>query len=741
MWFSMGFAAACAGCSYFWITDRLYLTSLIMAVLFAILLAISFRFRWIRCAAAVYLGCLAGLLWFQIFASSYLLPAAQLDGRMTYATVHCTDYGYKTDYGTAAEGVLKLHGKIYRTKLYFDGEVMPEPGDEFRGKFEFRVTTPDGADEPTAHQGKGIFLLAYQEEALEHRKPANIPDWTFPSRLRYRLLEILDVYFPEDTAAFAKALLLGDRSGIDYETNTAFKISGISHVIAVSGLHVSILFTLISTLCFKRRYLIALVGIPALVLFAAAAGFSPSITRACIMQCLMILAMLLNRDYDGPTELAFSCLVMLLVNPLVITAVSFQLSVGCMIGIFLFSQQISTYLTDRFIGKSKRLLKVKHWIIGSVSVTLSSMVATTPLVALYFGTVSLIGIPTNLLTLWVISFIFYGIMLVCVFSTFWTAAACFTAAVIAWPIRYVLVVSKTLSALPLSAVYTAGIYIVIWLTFCYILLGVFLLSKKKQPVVFGCCMVIGLCLALGASWMEPLIDHCRMSILDVGEGQCILLQSEGKTYLVDCGGNSATEAADIAAEHLLSQGVSHLDGAILTHYDADHSGGMEYLLSRIPADLLIVPDSCDEKGILRRLLPFAEKAIRLSDNIEISYGTTRVSFFGPAVPDSGNESSLAILFRHENCDILITGDRSGFGERILLKRAQIPDIDILVAGHHGSEDSTCEELLCATTPEIVAISVGENHYDHPAQEVLDRLNAMNCTVYRTDIHGNIVLRR
>jgi len=111
------------------------------------------------------------------------------------------------------------------------------------------------------------------------------------------------------------------------------------------------------------------------------------------------------------------------------------------------------------------------------------------------------------------------------------------------------------------------------------------------------------------------------------------------------------------------------------------------------------------------------------------------------VPDSGNESSLAILFRHENCDILITGDRSGFGERILLKTAQIPEVDILVAGHHGAANASCEELLEATKPEIVVISVGENHFGHPAQEVLNRFAAIGATVYRTDQQGTITLRR
>lgn len=743
MWFTLGFGAACALCAYLWITEGLTLPAFQLTLLFVALILGSRWLKWLKPVAAVCIGCAVGLGWFQLYCDHYLSLAAGLDGKIADVTARCTDYSYQTDYGTAVEGILYLEGKPFRAKLYVSGEIDMEPGDVLEGLFELRVTTPDGSDEATAHQGKGVFLLGYQEEDARLLKLAEMPKWGFPAVLRQNLLEIIDLCFPVDTVGFAKALLLGDRTGIDYETNTAFKVSGIMHVIAVSGLHVSIVFSLIYILCFKRRWLVALLGIPALILFAAVAGFSPSITRACIMQCLMILAMLFNREYDGPTELSFSCLVMLAFNPLVITSVSFQLSVGCMIGIFLFQKSVYEWMTGKLgCEKKHRLVKLKRWFAGSVSVTLSAMTLTTPLVALYFGTVSLVGVLTNLLTLWIISFIFYGIMLVCLTGAFWPAVGTVIAGVIGWPIRYVLSVSKTLASFPLAAVYTRSVYMIAWLVFCYLLLTIFLRSRKKRPATLLCCAVIGLCLSLGASWIEPLTDECRMTVLDVGQGQCIMLQSEGKTYLVDCGGSNDEEAADLAAETLLSQGVFRLDGIILTHYDRDHSGGLPYLLTRIPADTIFMPESEDEAGMGDMLDDLTEGAVvRLNEDIQLLYGTTELSVFGPVIPDSGNESSLAVLFRAGNCDILITGDRSDFGERMLLKTAEIPRLEVLVAGHHGSKHSTSQELLAATMPKLAVISVGENYYGHPSQEVLDRFAAIGCPVYRTDLDGNITFRR
>ena len=131
----------------------------------------------------------------------------------------------------------------------------------------------------------------------------------------------------------------------------------------------------------------------------------------------------------------------------------------------------------------------------------------------------------------------------------------------------------------------------------------------------------------------------------------------------------------------------------------------------------------------------------VSDDLELTCESMKMTIFAPPFSFESNENSLCILFRTENCDILITGDRSGFGERVLMKHTELPDLEILVAGHHGSRHSTCEEFLAATNPEIVVISVGQNSYGHPAEELLERLRLFGCTVYRTDIHGTITFRR
>ncbi len=741
MWFSIGFAIACAVGAYFYVPWLLF--AAIGAALLAGLMFVAMRFaKVLRIGVAVLLGIAMGFGWFFAYDRIHLASARDVHEKTESVTISVKDYSYQTSYGCGFDGEVTLGNSTYRVRAYLNQMVELKPGDSVSGGFSFRLTTNGTDDSPTYHQGKGIFLIAYQKGDTEVISSERI-HWTdYPAVWRQKIVTIIDSAFPADTVGFAKALLLGDRTDIDYATNTAFKLSGISHIIAVSGLHVSILFGFIYTLAGKRRLLTALLGIPGVILFAAVAGFSPSVTRAGIMQILMMIALLFDKEYDPPTALSFAALVMLIGNPLVITSVSFQLSIGCMAGIFLFSERIRGWLLNKKrLGKHKG--RFTGWLASSVSITLSAMVFTTPLVAVYFGAVSLIGILTNLCTLWVVTYIFYGILLVCAVGSFSMSIAGVLGWIVAWLIRYVLAVSKLLSQVPLAAVYTKSVYVVIWLVFCYVLFGAYLFLKKKPALPFCCAAVIGLCLCLGLSWAEPMLDECRVTALDVGQGQCILLQSKGKTFLVDCGGSYDEDTADIASETLLSQGISRVNGIILTHYDKDHVGGAEYLLTRIKADALYLPFTQDDDKIGEKLTQLQEESvISVSEDLELSFEDTTITIFAPLSYKSGNESSMCVLFQTENCDILITGDRPEQGENILLERHDIPKLELLIAGHHGAKTSTGEALLAATMPEYVIISAGkDNPYGHPSAEVLSRLIKYNCKILRTDQMGTIFYRR
>lgn len=740
VWLSLGFVAACACGAYLLPASYMLAIGIVFAV--AALVLLFWKEDALRIPISIALGVALGAGWFFSFEMLYIRQTRPYDGEILQTVVEVTDYSRETDYGFSTEGQIRLNGKPYKICLYTEAGNSFKPGDRILGELHLRLTLGNGEDKrPSYHRGNGIFLVGYLGADAVLELQEEVPGEYWAKELRNNILNLLENIFPEDTQAFARALLLGDTTKLSYRLDTAFQVSGIRHVVAVSGLHVSILFSLVYMMAGKRRFLTAILGIPALIAFAAVAGFSPSVVRACIMQSLVILALLLKKEYDPPTALAVAVLILLTSNPLTVTSVSFQLSVGCMIGIFLFCKKIHDYILRGNLGKLAKKKGITgmviRWFTASVSVTLSSMSLTAPLCAAYFGMVSLIGVLTNMLTLWVISLVFYGIMLACTVGAIWTAGGCILAAVISWPMRFIQETALLLAEFPLSAVYLESDYIAVWLVFCYVLFGLFLLRKKKQPLLLTACILMGLVPALALSWLEPR-QYCA-TVIDVGQGQSVLLRSKDKTYLVDCGGDSADVSADKTASLLLSRGIFHLDGVIVTHYDADHVNGVENLLVRIPADRLYLPDAPDEKSFresLEQLPDISVQWVREITALETEGGMCTI--FPGEKGKAGNQSSLSILFQRENCDILITGDRTHKGERDLMQQVELPELELLVAGHHGSNDSTSLSLIAATRPASVAISVGENNrFGHPNPETLDILQLYGCEIYRTDTQGTI----
>ena len=732
MWFAIGFAAACG--LGVWV---LPVNGMILSVVIgAVLMLLTWKLGSKRLAVLL-LGCTLGLIWYFAFMLLYMIPAQAMDGLTEHITVTAISHSYATDYGVGVDGEFELEGKTRKIRVYVNGVEEINPGDVIEGDFNFRYTAPGGMRDPTYHAGDGILFIGYPRGVSEVRVSAEKKLESAFLNLNHTIGQRVNSIFPQDTEVFARALLLGDDFDLDYSTDSAFRISGIRHIVAVSGLHVAMLYSSLRWISLNRRWLTVLIGYPVLCLFALAAGFTPSVSRACIMVGLMMLSQLIDREYDPPTALAFAGLVMLLENPLVITSISFQMSFACVAGIQLFDAPITAWMTAKLGSpKGKGIgARLKRWFISSVSISLSAIVLTTPISAYYFGTISLVGVLTNLLTLWAVSLSFYGIVAALGVSLFWASGAAAIGNGASCFMRYVIAAAKLLSRLPLAAVYTQSIYIVFWLIFVYILLAVFLFSKNKHPLALSCCAVLGLCLALLISWTEWRFSDTHFTALDVGQGQCLILHTEGKTFLIDCGGSNDEIAANAAADTLLSRGVIRLDGIILTHGDRDHAGGIPYLLERISTEFILVPATGGFSIRGQRIIPVEEKLYITTQN-------SMITVFGPTFSPESNENSLCVLFERENCAILVTGDRGRTGELLLLHDHVLPDVDLLIAGHHGSKNSTSGELLTAVSPETVFISVGKhNAYGHPAQDTLDRLTEFGCIVYRTDLHGDLIFRR
>ena len=185
---------------------------------------------------------------------------------------------------------------------------------------------------------------------------------------------------------------------------------------------------------------------------------------------------------------------------------------------------------------------------------------------------------------------------------------------------------------------------------------------------------------------------------------------------------------------------------MVSHYDADHCGGVCQLLERLPVSLLYLPDlPCDTSlraDIEASALAHGTELRYVTQDEKLDYASSEVYIFAPVLDSSDNEASLALLCSQGNYDILATGDMTAQAERLLLSRRRLPDVEVLVAGHHGSAGSTCDTLLAQTRPETVLISVGKNNfYGHPAEETLLRIEAIGAQLLRTDQCGTITVKR
>ena len=747
VWFTIGFAAGCAVGAYLGCGFWLWLAAAVLLAVGVLLYFLSDKVINKRIAGLIAAGIAFGCIFISVQDGTQFAKARLYDGKTVAATIEISDFGTPTKTGLSAEGNLTLDGTRYAVRVYLAGMTSVNPGDCLSGEFTLYFTGTGATKVSSYLQSSGIHFQVFPKSGMTYGPAQEQCLKYLPQYLRNYVLQLMDKLFPEDTAGFAKALLLGDSSDLSAEMDTAFRNSGIRHIIAVSGLHVSILFSMVSVLTGKRRWLTAILGIPVLILFAAVAGFTPSVTRACIMQGLILLAMALDQEYDSPTALSFSVLVLLAIDPMTVTSVSFQLSVGCVLGIFLLYTPIHNFLLrPKWMnsGKGKTIkAKLIRWFTGSVAVSLSALAFTLPLSAVHFHAICLIGVISNLLTLWAVTWIFYGIILACICGAIWLPLGSFLAGAISLLMRYVSAAAMWLGKLPFAYIPADNIYIIVWLAFLYIVLIAMAISKWKPVALASACLALCLAISVTATAVESRKHAFRVTVLDVGQGQCILLQSQDHCYMVDCGGTAAKATADSAVRALWNQGIYRLDGIILTHYDEDHTNGLLPLFAQIEADCLYLPQTQDRDKLRPELeLAFTGQEIAVEEIISLACGQGTITIIPPLSDTSGNESGLCILFQAENCDILITGDRTITGEEQLLRQYPLPDIEILIVGHHGSGGSTGLELLRRLMPEIAVISVGEdNKYGHPEQETLDRLNLFGCKIYRTDEQGTIIFRR
>ncbi len=569
-----------------------------------------------------------------------------------------------------------------------------------------------------------------------------------PARFAALLQQQIQLLFTGDVAGLYCALLTGDKSSFSTSLSTALSRSGLSHIVAVSGLHISCLSGMLFLILRRRRS--RLLAIPFLVFFTLMIG-SVSAYRALLMAILLLLAPFFHRESDPLTSLGCAMLMILLRNPLCVTSTGFQLSFAAMLGLTVCAPKLypmAEQFTRRLSDYSPLLRQLVLRLLQLVIVCVSASILTIPLVALHFGQISLISVLANLLITWTIPFLLLLGLLAVLGSLLYFPLGAAIAIPATFLSRLVLTIARALGSFTFSAISLESPYLLAWAIFTLIMLGalVWMLRWKLRPTLPICSILITLCLCLLLNRLAVDQTALTVDVLDVGQGQCILLISQGCTAAIDCGGSSYDSAGDILADELQALGFNQLDLLIITHLDSDHTNGLSELFARIDVINVILPDadetytSTNYATLLSLCQTSGTSIVLLSEDLDLAFGAATVSIYPPMDASADNNSSLASLWQTEDFSMLVTGDMDSTGEWILIGLEDLPDIDLMIVGHHGSKYSTSTRLLSVVTPETAIISVGlYNSYNHPSDEVLERLSDLDISVYRTDENGTVTI--
>lgn len=709
----------------------------------------------------IFISAAIGFICSFAYTAVFVAPYWELHEQSVSAEAVVSDYpvareprGYRVDVSLKP----KDGGKKVGARLYYYSNTDLKPGDfiEFTAKF-YRTDITDDGERYDTMTSKGIFLSGSVSGDIV-LKGSDDGFRYIPKRITQSIASMIDEIFPHEIAPFLKALLVGRREDLNKNQGmtAALTASGIIHVVAISGMHISFLMGFLSQVI-KNRFLFAVYGIPVLILFMAMTGFTPAVTRAGIMQIFLICAPLLRRESDSITSLSAAMLLLIMLNPYACASVGLQMSFAATLGIILFTPGINLAVSDFLRNESPSRKKSRNRIIGkkipkaitnyissSLSATIGALILTLPLGAIHFGYISLISPITNLLTIGIVSVTFPAGLIATIAGFVHPGAAGVIAVAVNAAVEYILFVARMFASIPYGVVYSSSAHIMFWLAYVYVMfiLATAFKARMRQYIYPVCLSVIMLFTVVLVSVLLPgTAGDDSVTAVDVGQGSCTVVSIEGRSVVVDCGSLSKYNAGEIAHEFLQGRGITSIDILALTHFHDDHVNGVEFLLSRTKVSALVIPDP-EGSFLAEDIIELARKQgtdiIYVSEAIKFDIGQTQIFVYPPLGSGDENERGLSFLFMGE-LTTLITGDMNATIERALLRYADLPELDILIAGHHGSRESTSEELLSALSPKTAIISVGKNSFGHPHPDVLERLERHRVTVYRTDEMGHVTV--
>lgn len=661
------------------------------------------------------------------------------------------------------EGVAAIvSGDFGKVRFSRKAEPYPLPGDSisFEAKW-FPVeapTVPGAFDSPKWLKSQGLVGFGRLDSftVISHRF---VPEKTFYA-IRKWIKSYFAKYLPPAETGLLTGLLAGDRSSIPDSLQNGFRRAGVVHVLAISGFHIVLLSGMLLLLLKGTKIsanIARVIAIVVMLLYAPVTGGSPAVYRAVFMFTVVQAGTLFQRKADSLNSLGVALLLLTVTDPSILWNVGFQLSAAATAGIIAYGKRSPFKIEKGFLAKNPVWKFFEDSVLNAVWITLVATAATAPFLVWSFRSLSPISIVGNVLVVPLVSLgmqagIFALLLPIPAVASVFCAAAGFLFRVSAYlvgKISSVVIASVTVGPFPAWVLILCGV--------CLLCFGSVRKNFCARRIVILCCLIFGVSFFV-SEIREKLSPNWKVTVIDVGQGDCILVESPGgRAFLVDAGVNSGKRnvARDRIIPFLQESGIWKLDALIITHPDLDHFSGAAMLLGEFPvAGLWIqecarfiekpewkqVLDAAMSKGVpvrdVRRGMIFSETS-RLFRGQNVSW-EMRAVHPDPFFCGETNSESITLRVEGLGGSILLTGDLTKEGEWEILQTDIPLKTDILKLGHHGSKTSSSVEFLNAVKPQIAIASNGrKNRYRHPHKQVVERLDSLKIPLINTSKKGTV----